>query len=51
MAEKIPAQIMRPAVLAFPGNHFLWVKLFSARPAGSKPALFQPFCAFLTFTI
>lgn len=51
MAEKIPAQIMRPAVLAFPGNHLIRMKLFSACPAGSKPALFQSFRALLAFTI
>ena len=42
---------MRPAVLAFPGGEFFRMKLFSARPAGSKPALFQHFSAFLAFTI
>ena len=51
VTQKIPAQIMRPAVLAFSGNHFLWMKLFSTRPAGSKPTLSQSIRALLAFTI
>ena len=51
VAKEVSTQIMRPAVLAFAGSQLFRMKLFSARPAGSKPALFQALRAFLTFSI
>lgn len=51
VAKEVPAKVVRPAVLTFPGNHFIGMEFFPARPAGSKPALFQTIRAFLTLTI
>ena len=51
VAKEVPAQIVRPAMLAFPGGEVFRMEFFPARPAGSEAAFFQTLGAFLTFTV